>query len=75
MMISHQLVISVLSMKMVKCYLLQLCKNYTTSDGILIGPTEQTNIHEICKFHLTGITPEQLKQNPITVHPNQKLDT
>ena len=21
------------------------------------------------------MTPEQLKQNPITVHPNQKLDT
>ena len=27
------------------------------------------------KFTLQEMTPEQLKQNPITVHPNQKLDT
>ena len=27
------------------------------------------------KFTLKEMTPEQLKQNPITVHPNQKLDT
>ena len=27
------------------------------------------------KFTLQETTPEQLKQNPITVHPNQKLDT
>ena len=26
-------------------------------------------------FTLQEMTPEQLKQNPITVHPNQKLDT
>ena len=26
-------------------------------------------------FTLKEMTPEQLKQNPITVHPNQKLDT
>ena len=26
-------------------------------------------------FTLNEMTPEQLKQNPITVHPNQKLDT
>ena len=26
-------------------------------------------------FILQEMTPEQLKQNPITVHPNQKLDT
>ena len=26
-------------------------------------------------FTLWEMTPEQLKQNPITVHPNQKLDT
>ena len=26
-------------------------------------------------FTLNKMTPEQLKQNPITVHPNQKLDT
>ena len=37
-------------------------------------PNKQ-NIHEICKFHFKKITPEQLKQNTITVHPNQKLDT
>ena len=30
----HQLVIYVISLKMVKCYQLQLCKNFTTSDGI-----------------------------------------
>ena len=27
------------------------------------------------KFTLKEMTPEQLKQNPITVHPNQKVDT
>ena len=27
------------------------------------------------KFTLQEMTPEQIKQNPITVHPNQKLDT
>ena len=27
------------------------------------------------KFTLKDMTPEELKQNPITVHPNQKLDT
>ena len=27
------------------------------------------------KFTLKEMTPEQLKQNPITVHPNQKFDT
>ena len=27
------------------------------------------------KFTLQEMTPEQLKQNPITVHPNRKLDT
>ena len=26
-------------------------------------------------FTLQEMTPEQLKQNPSTVHPNQKLDT
>ena len=31
--------------------------------------------HEICKFHFTETTTEQLKQNPITVHCNQKLNT
>ena len=27
------------------------------------------------KFTLQEMTPEQIKQNPLTVHPNQKLDT
>ena len=37
----------------------------------------QTNKHfmKYVIFTLQEMTPEQLKQNPITVHPNQKLDT
>ena len=37
----------------------------------------KTNKHfmKYVKFTLQEMTPEQLKQNPITVHPNQKLDT
>ena len=36
-----------------------------------------TNKHFMIYVHFTlqEMTPEQLKQNPITVHPNQKLDT
>ena len=36
----------------------------------------QTNKHfmKYVNFTLYEMTPEQLKQNPITVHPNQKLD-
>ena len=36
-----------------------------------------TNKHfmKYVNFTLQEVTPEQLKQNPITVHPNQKLDT
>ena len=39
--------------------------------------TYRTNKHfmKYVKFTLQEMTPEQLKQNPITVHPNQKLDT
>ena len=39
--------------------------------------TYRTNIHfmKYAKFTLQEVTPEQVKQNPITVHPNQKLDT
>ena len=96
MMISHQLVIYVLSMRMVKCYQLQLCKNFTTSDGIFNISLMKMNINmmmmsgpillvkpigftktfiKYVNFTLQEMTPEQLKQNPITVHPNQKLDT
>ena len=98
MMISHQLVIYVIPMKMVKCYQLQLCKNFTTSDGIqhLIDENEyqydddewtsplsdsnwifKTNKHfmKYLNFTLQEMTPEQLMQNPITVHPNPKVDT
>ena len=97
MMSSHQLEIYVISIKMVKCYQLQLCKNFTTSDGIFniseneyqydddewtiplresnwIYQTNKTFIKYV-NFTLQEMTPEQLKQNPITVHPNQKLDT
>ena len=42
-MISHQLVIYVISMKMVKCYQLQLCKNFTTSDGMCNDDNKWTN--------------------------------
>ena len=37
----------------------------------------QTNKHfmKYVIFTLQEMTPQQLKQNPITVHPNQKLDT
>ena len=37
----------------------------------------QTNkeLIKYLNFTLQQMTPEQLKQNPITVHPNQKLDT
>ena len=36
-----------------------------------------TNKHfmKYVNFNLQEMTPEQLRQNPITVHPNQKLDT
>ena len=39
--------------------------------------TYQTNgtFMEYVNFTLKEMTPEQLEQNPITVHPNQKLDT
>ena len=37
-------------------------------------PNKQA-FHVVCNFHFTEVTPEQLKQNPITVHPIQKLDT
>ena len=39
--------------------------------------TYQTNetFMKYLNFTLKEMTPEQLKQNPITVHPNQKLDT
>ena len=39
--------------------------------------TYQTNetFMKHVNFTLKEMTPEQLKQNPITVHPNQKLDT
>ena len=39
--------------------------------------TYRTNKHfmKYVNFTLKEMTPEQLKQNPITVHPNQKLDT
>ena len=39
--------------------------------------TYRTNKHfmKYVNFTLQQMTPEQLKQNPITVHPNQKLDT
>ena len=85
------------------CYInengkLQLCKNFTTSDGIFnislmkmniryddewTNPisesnwTYQTNktFMKYVIFTLQKMTPEQLKLNPLTVHPNQKLDT
>ena len=39
--------------------------------------TYRTNkqIMKYVNFTLKEMTPEQLKQNPITVHPNQELDT
>ena len=39
--------------------------------------TYRTNKHfmKYVKFTLQEMTPEQIKQNTITVHPNQKLDT
>ena len=39
--------------------------------------TYQTNetFMKYVNFTLKEMTPEQLKQNPIAVHPNQKLDT
>ena len=39
--------------------------------------TYRTNKHfmKYVKFTLQEMTPEQIKPNPITVHPNQKLDT
>ena len=40
-----------------------------------IGFTKQTRFIKYVNFTLQEMTPEQLKQNPITVHPNQKLDT
>ena len=42
-----------------------------------INWTYRTNKHfmKYVNFTLQEMTPEQLKQNPITVHPNQKLDT
>ena len=36
--------------------------------------TNQT-LMKYVNFILKEMTPEQMKQNPITVHPNQKLDT
>ena len=37
----------------------------------------RTNKHfmKYVNFTLQEVTPEQIKQNPITVHPNQKLDS
>ena len=44
------------------------------SESNWIYQTNKTFIKYV-NFTLQEMSPEQLKQNPITVHPNQKLDT
>ena len=56
---------------------------YQYDDDEWTNPLSQSNwIYQTSKHFmkyvicfLQEMTPEQLKQNPITVHPNQKLDT
>ena len=56
---------------------------YQYDDGEWANPLSESNWIYITNKHfmkyviftLQEMPPEQLKQNPITVHPNQKLDT